>query len=239
MAIGALGLASSAQAADIFNVNFDTGYAVGNSYSAATDIGNVTGSAPTKITGIGNFGTVGAWTATVTDSGTTEGNYLKFDIAAGATFNGRIEAYTGGPSSGLVHCAFDFTRISTGGGNVFRIVPLTSGGNGFTNETLYLDAYLGSTNVNFTPGLVYNIDTVVNLDLGSYEVYVDGALKNTGTASNFGSEFAGLQLQFSNNSDTVDRSFAIDNIVAGAVPEPASLSLLGLAGLGLLRRRNK
>lgn len=222
MAIGALGLVSSARGGDLFTINFDTGYKGSETYTSATstDTG-LKGSAPDKPTDFQNGGATAPWTATVTPSGTDQGNYLKFDIPGKAPFSGRMEAFKGdaGIAAGIVHFAFDFTRLSEGGGPVFLMKALTNDGQTFASDNVYLDAFVGDEKVTFTTGKTYNIDTIIDLDKHTFQIVAGGILVKSGTTPVFtDKQFCGFVLEFIGTGDDA-RSFAIDNLVAGPVVE--------------------
>lgn len=238
-AVGCLGLVTAAQAAPIATIDFDTGYTGGEAFSAVTNNGEVIeGALPNRPTDFA--ASAGTWTATVTPTGGAAGNYLLFNILADTQFGGRLEAFggTGSTNTGTIHFAYDYTRLTNGGGPVMDVRLLGNYGDAFVNNIQYLDAYVGNvTNVTFTTGQTYHIDTIVDLDAKTYQAFVDTTLVSQGTSATLGGNwFSGAQLNFGWSSGA-DRSFAIDNLVAGAVPEPTSLGLVAIGALALLRRQ--
>lgn len=89
-----------------------------------------------------------------------------------------------------------------------------------------------SPNGSWVKVTVESVGSVVNW-------YLNGALvdtyDNSGGFYTAGNVFLGATDPF--NSSNAGGGTIIDNVVVSAVPEPASLSLLGAAGLSLLRRR--
>lgn len=215
------------QAVDITVINFDNGFTGAENYSAATnkDTG-IVGKVPEKFTKLDNGGTVSQWTATVASGNKFTGHFLRFDIEKGAKLSGRIEAFApdsaGATSSGKVHVSFDYARLTPGGGPLMFIRPLGNYGEFMVNEVFYFDAYVGKDKtVKFEESQIYKIDITVDLDARTYSVTVDGDQVSHGEFKPLnGSLFSGFCMEFLDRSEDIQRSFGIDNLVAGAVVAP-------------------
>lgn len=106
-------------------------------------------------------------------------------------------------------------------------------GDGLAGDVLYLDSTLNyaDTGFDYTPGVYYNLEVVVDSLAGTIDYYIDGGLVASDVV------FAGTSIEqavFLSDNYNLGESGDFDNLII--TPEPASLLLLGLAGL-LIRRR--
>ncbi len=242
--LGALGLAAAATApaALKFDVNFESpAYAVGDTFSSATNSGTLsrTGPSPSKLTGL----TVGSanWTATVEAAGPT-GNRLTFANTAAGVALGRLEAFDPpvGGGAGTWFVQMDYTRLTSSGGFLLSMRPVNNVGQTMVghpnNMTLYADNWDGHT---LAVGSTHTLRTEVDMGTTVVRAYFDGVLSNTySTLGTNVTTFGGLQLEAGSTSYAVGNVFALDNIQVGFVPEPASLALLG-CGVFLAARRRR
>lgn len=144
--------------------------------------------------------------------------------------------YNVGVIIGDVHFRYH-PGYSTGAFQVQQVTPGGDNGGTFYQNTgdIGFDATMAELSVRITPsGTDYTYSgTLTNRDNTS-EIY---AFSGTIPAAAFGViDSAGI---YSQNGGSEPREAIGDNFSATAVPEPAALSLLGLGGLALARRRRR
>jgi hypothetical protein len=122
---------------------------------------------------------------------------------------------------------FDFDVVPTGASNgVFGI--RTADGNGVTSF------------FNYSDNTVYHIQLDADYSADTVDAYVNGNLEETGDPMRSGvvaNANPDETFIYLNAEPGYANSVAIDNIQA-SVPEPASISLLGMGALALLKRRH-
>ena len=122
----------------------------------------------------------------------------------------------------------------------FAAAPTSAGGGvfAFRNEAnTDLTSFF-----NYTEGETYNVKMIADYATGTVDACVDGVqMINDFTFWSVGNPSIGTSEFFFhlNGEAGFANSVAIDNIVAGVVPEPTTIALLGLATFGLtgIRRR--
>ncbi len=139
--------------------------------------------------------------------------------------------------TGSVGILFGINTFGTAQGARFAVAPTSATGGVFAIRSASntdLQSFF-----NYTEGGTYHIELDANYSTGLVTTLVN----NVPTGSfQFAAPAAGVTTQeffmFLNGESGFANSIAIDNVVS-SIPEPTTLSLLGLAGLaGLRRRRN-
>lgn len=244
-------VATSAFAAPIVNIDFEAPeYTIGDSYDAATNTGNLTGSLPNELT-LMTAGAGSAWTADIMSGG--GGQVLHFFIPINSTNPsssfGASTASNPGGDSGTWFVSFDYTRLSGGGALSFDWGAVNTSGQFMkpqANGQFYVDTLLAPTS-NFAVGVSTNLR--MEIDMGDPtsttdgRLYVNDTLYLTFDAMNNsgGAQFGGFQMNFF-SSQAADREFSIDNIIVDQViPEPSTAMFLaaGIGGLLFRARRRR
>jgi hypothetical protein len=177
-----------------------------------------------------------------TDYSDTGNNFhMSFDLAilhtgsASSVQTYKLNGLTG-PDQEMIFGLNEFTGL---GSSIFGFAAVpTSGGAGLFGLRNINNAEI-DTFFNYTLGDTYHIDIDSDFTTGTVDAYVNGTLKLADYPMRAGLTNNNLVETFAFvNGDSVDsNSVALDNIT-GAVPEPASFSILGFAaGATLLRRR--
>lgn len=236
-----LAAASTVSAATYFSVDFE-GNAVGDNYTSVADVGtntNLVGALPSNIT---NVSPAGSFALTVQSAGT--GNVLDFSATATASGNqSRFEVLSPQAAPAVPETWFvqlDYTRLATTSGILGVNFMNSSGQNmlGHANtQTLYPDSWDSpSLAVGATHTLRLEIDSGTTIG----RAYVNGVKFQDFTGISNANAFGGIRINAVTNQGTLT-DFKIDNISGGtvAVPEPMTLSVIGLSGAALLMRRKR
>ncbi|WP_193212914.1 PEP-CTERM sorting domain-containing protein [Luteolibacter marinus] len=110
-------------------------------------------------------------------------------------------------------------RISQTSGQPFKLEGLSLG-DGFGNSNLRIEAYLGGVSAGYAAVDVNIFNSVVPVTFTGWD-NLD-------------------EIRITNSTGGADLNFDLDDMtVAEAVPEPASIGLLGLGAVAFLRRRRK
>jgi hypothetical protein len=154
-------------------------------------------------------------------------------------------------SSGKVNIKMDVlldTSIAQGGWSFFSVRNLTNqniggfvinygSGAKLSNFAAVNGANSYSGSINATAGTVLHVDYTADLTALTQTLSFDNGLHSITSTLPSGSAYG--QITISPGSSTTYSTLALDNvhIESTPVPEPASLALLGLGGLLMLRRR--
>jgi hypothetical protein len=226
----AFGLAAAAQAAVV--ADFEGGTTSG--FGTATNSGITANTFTSPTSGTVSQPTSGGDTTKVLDltasgfnGGLSSGASLGYDFAA----NGNTAAF-------LANNTLTFQwevppSAATGGYSQLYNIILNAPGPGYTNiggssgSTSPLATTTGTVNVGLYAGYTNPVNTVT-ID---YTAYKAAILANTTTPG-----YIQFEIQ-TNNGGGAPADIYFDNFSLSTTPEPASLGLLGLAGVGLVRRR--
>ena len=226
-----LAAASTVSAAAYFSVDFE-GNAVGDNYTSVNGVGtntNLVGALPNGITGANASGT---WNATV-EPGVT-GKRLSLTGSSGGSYFQVFDSHGTPAVAETWFIQFDYTRVTSSDGNLAVNFLNNDGANMFSHgntATLYKDDFEGSPMaVDITHTLRLEIDSGTTIGRG----YVDG-VKFKDFVTHDTSGFGGIRFGMIQGAT----DFKIDNISGGVVPEPVSLSVLGLAAGSLLMARKR
>jgi len=136
-------------------------------------------------------------------------------------------------------------------GDTGKSIGITWSGKDASNTRIRTSGTSGGKNatINATAGTSLKLKLVADLDAGTFESFYDvgaGYIDNTGTAGANGiKSLADVNLSVGAETGTAwaadgtADNAEIDSITLTVVPEPSSITLLGLGGLALLFRRRK
>ena len=231
-----LAAASTVSAAAYFSIDFE-GNAVGDNYTSVAGVGtntNLVGALPSNITYVNP---TGSFALTVQTAGT--GKLLDLSGTAVGGNQSFLDVFSpqaapAVPETWFVQ--FDYTRLATTSGVLGVNFQNSSGQNmlGHPNtQTLYPDSW-------DSPNLAVDATHTLRLEIDSGttigRAYVNGVKFHDFTNISNANSFGGIRINTVSGTVT---DFKIDNISGGVVPEPMSLSVLGLGAVSLLMARKR
>lgn len=250
---------SAAQATPLFDVTF-TADTPGNTPNTAPanagGLSTVPTSATSPVTGVK---VLNNYVDSLTSAAFGSGNVLAFDPSSGYT---QVTAFQGAladaQGSGVFTIRFDIMEDKGSAATGFVRVGTTDQPgskilSGFTiilgsdSDNIRADTSIDNSTIlgTLSRGVAHHVDWVVDMDAPNAtatSLYVDNVLLGTLPRDPVGGPYDGSpsfgRFKVSRDGDG-QGTIVFDNfqIVSGAVPEPAALSLLGLSALALRRRK--
>ena len=152
------------------------------------------------------------WTPTVSDA-----NWIAFNIGHDSS----------DPNQRLISADTDSAILFRNDGSAGQVFDSGAGSNvaGFTNTDLGTPRHVV---------IDYLFDSFADGTALTLNATVDGTLVYSGSAGQWAGNGGALHMELETNSGEL-----IDNLSISAVPEPATLALLGLGGFALILRRRK
>jgi hypothetical protein len=244
--IAVLALAGTAMADQLWSEDFETD-GNGTRYTVSNDFHDGTGDFFTRIQG----DTSGNETPNITIN---NGNsYIDY---SGSYYYAGEDLDDGGGDS-LDEKVITFSTINTAGYTDLQFSGLfaageSSGDDGFDSTDYMKVRYSTDGGSTWTVGLDFRYDQdfdgqtdtynePVALDTDGDEVGDGAILTNSFASYGFSIPVAdSVTIQFEAHADSADEQFAVDNFQVTGIPEPATLTLLGLGGVvALIRRRRR
>ena len=216
-----------------FTQNVNNPFFGGEELGLAYIDANPTGGSPAGFLGTTwtNFGTGSVIvTGDISDAGTLSGQQITVDMSlvSSGTVRDSFGINVTGASSTVASVFFTPGATSTSWNVSYAV------GGGASESTLV--TINTDTSYSF---FVQFLDGSITFGYGSGGVSTPFAIALTGAAA--GEDFEGIQFVHTPNPDEAvgfsTNAIVFDNIAVGAIPEPTSAMLMGVAALGLLRRR--
>ncbi len=162
---------------------------------------------------------------------------LSFDvdiIGAPNSATSQVKTLNGSGAAGIL---LGMNTFGTAPGAKFAVAPTSATGGVFAIRSA--DNNDLQSFFTYTEGTTYNVALVSDYDTGVVSTYVDGVFTGSKTFASAPAANVTTQEFFFhlNGEASYSNIVAIDNI--SAVPEPASIGLLGVAGLAMLKRRRR